>query len=436
MGFTRKEVEEKRDAIPTLYRADRGTGASLSDAMRRTEIEYAVADARDAEADKIAFIEAEGAIAMAQAGAGSRKIETLQDLRDLAVTLEAMDTDDERRNALAGIVSGRMIANYFAFLDKRRAEAQANERKSRQEAHYMALLYAQIAELDFQIGQLEDALDYLARTGDVEGTMEKPGVQDAVAKWEQRTGRKFDPNSPEGKQILEDIIREDLREKRQQKAEAEREAGIVNAGIDQERETKARTDATYAAQAETRSGRDGLITDAQYHERERTLNSAVQAASKVGELEHRLLTLTDLEQFKGTPNYTSKIDDFVASADQATVSDIYNDSNSDPDIRTRIGLHYLRKEIADMEEFKGTPDYPAYIQALIADAPESVREAMRNEADLDETVATALYESFSDTLDKPESGETPVVTAAAQPEADDEPASPSVPRQPNQPSPV
>lgn len=93
--------------------------------------------------------------------AGSRKIETLDDIRQWATALEAMKTDDERRDALAGITSGRMIASYFSFLDKRRAEAQAANRKADREAHYMALLYAQLAELDAEIGRLDGLIDDL-----------------------------------------------------------------------------------------------------------------------------------------------------------------------------------------------------------------------------------------------------------------------------------
>ncbi|NQW11782.1 MAG: hypothetical protein HQ481_18115 [Alphaproteobacteria bacterium] len=140
------------------------------------------------------------------AGTGDRKIETLQDLRDLAATLEGMNTDEERLNALAGIVSGRMITNYFAFLDKRRTEAQSENRKANREAHYMALLYAQLDAINMKIDGLEDARNYLLATGDVDGTMQKPYIQEAIKAWEKKHGRQFDPNDPDASDTLVTII--------------------------------------------------------------------------------------------------------------------------------------------------------------------------------------------------------------------------------------
>ena len=52
-----------------------------------------------------------------------------------------------------------------------------------------------------------------------------------------------------------------------------------------------------------------------------------------------------------------------------------------------------------MDEFKGTPDYQMYVQMAVDDAPENIREALRNEPNLSEELTTALYEPYTDELE-------------------------------------
>lgn len=153
---------------------------------------------------------AEAALTEASDDAGSRRIETLQDLRDLAGILDAAENDKERRDALAGI-STRMISNYFAFLDKQRATAQAENRKANREAHYMALLYAQLAELNAEISRLDDLIDDLRdqiAQIDVEidalqqaldiGDFSGPAAQKAIDDYNRaHPDNPIDPNDPD-----------------------------------------------------------------------------------------------------------------------------------------------------------------------------------------------------------------------------------------------
>jgi hypothetical protein len=163
----------------------------------------------------------------------------------------------------------------------------------------------------------------------------------------------------------------------------------------------------------TVSQMNAFISNSERDERLGLSNEAIMLASKTAELEQRKLSLTDLERYKGTDEYIAKIDEFVAGADEHTVGQLFEGEAVDPEIRTRIGLIYLKKELADLDQFKGTPDYQAFVQQGINDAPESVREALRNEPDLSEAVTVALYEPFSDTLDEAHSLEQPIETAEA-----------------------
>tara|TARA_R110001592_G_scaffold338233_1_gene625189 strand:- start:10812 stop:12044 length:1233 start_codon:yes stop_codon:yes gene_type:complete len=132
------------------------------------------------------------------------------------------------------------------------------------------------------------------------------------------------------------------------------------------------------------------------------LSVAEKLVEKTGEreqLEQQKLTLEDLEHFKGTEDYVRQIDAFVSDAGPLTLDRILEDSGVNDLLKTRINLFQLKGELADLEEFKGTTDYPAYVQLAISEAPSEVRQALRNEQNLNDEVAAALYESFSDTLD-------------------------------------
>ena len=202
--------ETFRDKAGSLYSPD---GESL--VLRHN----ADAAANDFGADDdIARIEFEGEIAVMDTA--GRKIETLQDLRNLAVVLEAAETEAERNNALAG-QSTRMISNYYTFLDKRLMQTKADNAKARQDAFYMALLQAQLDALNIEIDALGDALEYLNRTGDVRGTMDRPYVIDAIEAWEKKHGRHFDPDDPNAADNLKDAISEHRDNKLKSKTEIE-----------------------------------------------------------------------------------------------------------------------------------------------------------------------------------------------------------------------
>jgi len=213
MGFSYEEVEAKRGAIPSPYRV--GADSSLSsDATRRFEIKTAIADADDALGDEIAFIEANGEIAVAQGPL------TEAERRNTEARLMGDAIAKENLAQIAG-QSTRIDNTGLGAKAEAAKRAQAESRKADIEARnqMMLALQAQLDQLNIEIDALGDALDYLNRTGDVHGTMNKPYVQDAIAAWEKKHGTKFDPDHPEAKAHLSDAIGDHRKTKLETRAE-------------------------------------------------------------------------------------------------------------------------------------------------------------------------------------------------------------------------
>lgn len=385
MGLLQQEIEDKR-----LLAAENGfeSGAATITGMFRGG-----ASESPAHGD-IVFVEADEN--------NARSDLTAPELRDLALKLAKIKDNDEMMAAAAGLLPSRIISSYFAHLDQRSIQARQDSAKARADAHYMALLQAQIAALDVQIGDLEDALGYLARTEDVEGTMEKQGVQSAIEAWEKRTGRKFDPNGPDAANILKDIIEDDIKAKKQQKAEAEQEAQLLNDEIDHKRELAESNDSELVEKNRSYEGRSETTDQDTREDRKAATKDLIQVTSDIEDLEQRRLALEDLAQYKGTPEYVEKIDEFIENSAAKTLMGLMTDLDGDPDIQIRIGLRNLKAELAEWDEYKGTPDYTTYIEISVSEAPEAVREALKNDPDLDEKVVAALYKPYSDTMDKPD----------------------------------
>lgn len=153
--------------------------------------------------------------------------------------------------------------------------------------------------------------------------------------------------------------------------------------------------------------RSATLSDEQKSEIEDSIRGARTAADKTEGLEQRKLTLEDLDQFKGTDEYTAKIDKFIASADPHTLLKILTDPERNPEVEVRIQLKNFKSDLSQLDQFKGSEDYEMYVQMAVDDAPEAVREALRKEPDLDEAIVAALYEPYSDTIDKPDKSSQP-----------------------------
>lgn len=396
MGFTQEEISDIRSAIPAQYRADPSGAAAFLNLFsnnatddHRSQINEATNDAKSFAAQDIERIEIDGKVAIAQGPMSEREIAATK------AVMAGEKFNEDRLGIEAGInTRDGMLGSNLKSRQMRIAQGQ-DRAKADARMQQLLALQAQLEELNFQIGQLEDALGYLTRTGDVEGTMEKPGVQSAIDAWEKRTGRKFDPNDPDAANILKGIIEDDIKAKKEQKAEAEQKAQILNDDIDEKRELKAATDAKFAELSESRSVRDGDLSETQYDQREKVIDEAKQAASKAEDLEERLVELID----KGQTGHIDEVNKLLSEAEEDVLSEVVNNPDKYPEISTRVALAALKEQLSYLDGYKGTPEYQQFVEIALSTVSDEVKEALRNEPDLDEELVAALYEPYSDELE-------------------------------------
>lgn len=322
---------------------------------------------------------------------------TLQDLRDLSVKFAKMEQEDEYRNALAGVLSGRNIEAFLQFLNKNIQKIQTRDRKARAEAHYMALLHAQLAQLDDliewhgdEIVRLEqevselDALGERIRNGELDPN--DPADAALMAKY----GITPDDLKNGGKTALKKI--EDGIDNRQKQIDwhKDQRGKVIDKRDDLAdeiatdiAERKARGEVidpsdTKHPLVEKRLEQMGLRLEAQHHEM-------------------AILTLEELLQHEGQPDYIEKIDAFINDSSERTLNSLFSDVNLSNEIRVRIELKFLKEQLAELDEIKDEPYYAEEVNAVLSEATESARNALRNEPDLsEEVVAYFLYQSDSE----------------------------------------
>lgn len=214
MGFNYDEVSAKRAAVPEIYRVSEQAGlgvSSLFDLTRRAEIEAEASGARKAVDDDIAFVEIDGERAV----------------------VEGPQTEAERRNAKARLISDRNDADALAekagilvsgiettgLGSKETAKKQqiAANREAEKEARKQALMALQAYldglqdkydDLTDRINALVEARSDLAAGVPLSEILDRPKIKDAIKDWEDRTGRKFDPNSPDAHATLDQILKD------------------------------------------------------------------------------------------------------------------------------------------------------------------------------------------------------------------------------------
>ena len=431
MGYSHKEIEDKRGAVPPKFRANPAdavtptfdaTAATRDADARRAEIAAATAKIRhEDEVDEIGWkIEDEARI----------KVE------GETVILQGPATEAERRNATARAYSQ---ANTTAQLDEkgagwsgrigvtglseqdRKVHARAEEKRkadrSRNEL-LMAALQAQIDDLGRQIAWHNREIDRL--TNEITDLQKLSGLI---------TSGEFDPNNPAHAALRDEAgitqaeiddgtalehIQEgidDRRDEIQAHEEKRDEAQELKDDLSHIRDDiKSGRDVDYTAQE-----LDDLIkqfrstgqnfdrnnpTPEQTDELRYFIHKKMEGLSR--EVEHherKILTLEDLAQYKGTALYQSKVDEFLTDSDPEIITKIANDPAADEILRNRAGVADLKRQIESLEQFKETPDYATYLKMAIEDVPAEVRASLRNEPDLSEELTAALYQPFSDTLD-------------------------------------
>lgn len=108
---------------------------------------------------------------------------------------------------------------YGAASAKDLNDAEEKARKqSEEDQFFLAQLQLQIAEIEFEIRELEEHVaktiavrDKLASGEmDMKTALKDEATQRAIAEWEKRTGKKFDPNDPNAQAVLLDILAQQI----------------------------------------------------------------------------------------------------------------------------------------------------------------------------------------------------------------------------------
>lgn len=319
--------------------------------------------------------------------------EAEQNRRNSALRTQYDEDNAERLASGAGALSGKIRDDMNGKAGERlKRQAEDKKRKAR-DAEYMMLLQAQIADLEKRLGDLYNERDrlmdrYLSPEERAAVAALPPEKQTDAIKQLMRDKLANGQLTPaEYEQWQTDWDRNE-REIRDTKAEIDGKRSELNAGVDRLKQ-----------QGEI------LTIDAKPHTLDVRYSEIAALEKKAGNLEGQKLALGDLENYHG-PDRVKMIDEFIAGASATTLELIAQNSESNPVIASRIGLHNFYEELSSLDSFKGTPDYQMYVQIAVDDAPDSVRELLRTETHLSEELATALYKPYSDELDEKPGVET------------------------------
>ncbi len=293
---------------------------------------------------------------------------TAQELRDIAIRLSKMETEDEMRLALAGVLSGRVMALFFRRLEALEQRNEKTRAKRDADSLYLALLQAQIDDLNWQIGEMEDARDYLAKTGDVEGAMNMPGVRDAIEAWEKKHKQKFDPNAPDAKRVLDQILDERQKDLKAEKAELaenlKHEVKGISGPIDQENITA---------------------------EQQKALEHVDKAKEKLRELDQveKSIAKSISDEKNGTEKAVA-LDSLVETLDERTKAKMLKDSSTDPDLLDRLRLDKFDSLYKRIESLKGQPTYEGALKGILTRIDSETKKLLLDRENTPQEVKAAL----------------------------------------------
>ncbi|WPZ34518.1 hypothetical protein T8K17_25250 [Thalassobaculum sp. OXR-137] len=149
-----------------------------------------------------------------------------------------------------------------------------------------------------------------------------------------------------------------------------------------------------------RSGREGLMDVAEITAADRHTEEVISVTDALVGSELRLLELVRLAKAEPSAEALAEIDGFIASLDEASLDALVYDTDTDPLIQTRAGILQVKRQLATLDDLKGTSAYVDSVEMIVSDMPEKVREALRMEPGLDDQLASSMYRSFSETLDQ------------------------------------
>jgi len=366
------EIQDKQDRIPEQFRPDAGTSLARAFETKVAALSGERDRGNDA-TDDIVFVDTEPT---------GHKTEL--DRRNAAVRVLSNKDNAERLASGADVLSGTIRDDMNGKAsDRAKRQAEEKRRKAR-DADYMLRLQAEIVELERRIA------DYDLRIVDIEKrvfTPEERAMLDALPEEQRR-------------QTADAMIRQRVADGKATQAEYEEWKRLQSARADAKAEL-ADKQAEVSSLIAARERERGVVSVADASKDAETLkkiDDLVKKGSDTDAIERRVMTLEGLTSYDG-PDRISKIDAFLETVDEVTLDALKLDDNIPDDLKVRIGILECHRQIALLSDCKGTPDYQMYVSEAVNDLPEAVRDALRNEPELSAELTTALYGSFSDTLD-------------------------------------
>lgn len=306
-----------------------------------------------------------------------------QELRNLAARLMKMETEEDLRAALSGVLSGRLLEGFFKHRDEALQKAAKEERKARQDMYYLALLQAQIDQLKWDIQGLTKEIDGIESdffTKEEMATFDAmPEDQQFAAKDAAMRQKVIDGDMSEAEYQRWKMLNEQRASKQQQLEQSQ----------DNFKQEMAKFKAT--GQDFEKDSTDRTLTDL------RRENTSIAKDIREEELE-----IFDLEGLKNSHEEGSlnEVDRFLEAAGSAAQVKMLEDPKVAPEIKDRIQVVQLKEILKEIErDLGGTPDLIIEVRGVIEGAPENIREALLQEDGLSPEILNAMYKSHAETLD-------------------------------------
>ncbi|MBI1208195.1 MAG: hypothetical protein GC191_13030 [Azospirillum sp.] len=329
---------------------------------------------------------------------------TLHDVDNARSRLRRGAEDQIVQGQIAGTVSGLILSGPAAAIRAAELAKAAAERKADEDRELQFILdqieqlQRDIAALERRIADIEDrafTAEEKARF-DTLPEHERQAAKDAAIRRKVQEGKITAAEYEEWLRLQAEVAakKNELEEKNR---ELQRIHGRTYDAV------QARAEATGNPEAMAdRAGRESLMLDTEVAAVDGMTRANAAAAERVTASELRLLKLELKAQVSAGPSAetTARIDGLIASLDQNTLDAIAFADEINPLVQTRVGVLQIKRQVAALDVLKGTGEYAETVGMIISEAPEHVREALRAEPGIDPELANALYQPFSETLDR------------------------------------
>lgn len=332
----------------------------------------------------------------------------------------------EKSDSVAGVIQRTAGASLSAA---GRSEAEKKKKREEDTARFLEQirkLQEEIAAIDLKIKAVKKAikdaeLDIAEFTNRIEilktiqeelrggkitvaSALQSPEVRLAVAGWEERQGKRFDPQANNAHEILQNIIIEE-----QIKLDASHKTDRINEKNDLEgqlADLKAEKsqltkelkqldkDYKYSTSNEFASAAKGKEYEARFDKKNK---NRIEITGKIESAEQDntkrfMQAISHLKNDKAA--YHAAIDSFIRGGnggeplDEKTQDTIMKDVKADHDIRERLAIFRFLSKHEKIERYKNEPIYSKFVAKIAKTLPKDLKESVLNSHEI--KIATGL----------------------------------------------